>query len=137
MEVIGRHASQPPISAASLTALRAMAEPTRARIVALLGHGERCVCEVVADLGLSTALVSHHLRVLRNAGLLGERRSGRWVYYSLDLANLARVRADLDTLLTPSDADATECLSSDCSTKAAARQPFVFGDLPNVVQPVR
>lgn len=54
--------------------------------MALLGHGEHCVCDVGEALGLSTALVWHHLRVLRPSGLLRERRSSSssWVFYALN-----------------------------------------------------
>ncbi len=62
--------------------------------------------------------MSHHLRVLRNAGLLRERRSGRWVYYSLDLDHLARVRAALTDLLAPTDTAAAACVCSDCGSLA-------------------
>ena len=108
------HATTSSLPPDDLVGLQAVAEPTRARIVALLGHGEHCVCDVGEMLGLSTALVSHHLRTLRAAGLLRERRSGRWVYYSLDLGRLASLRAAITDLLTPTDAATTACLCSDC-----------------------
>jgi ArsR family transcriptional regulator len=115
-----RHPIVPAVRDESLAALQALAEPTRARIMVLLGHGEHCVCDVGDALGLSTALVSHHLRVLRSTGLLRERRAGRWVFYALDLERLAGLRADLDALLTPTDAAAATCLCSECGTKSAA-----------------
>lgn len=103
-----------------LVALQVVAEPTRARIVALLGHGEHCVCDVGEMLGLSTALVSHHLRTLRSTGLLRERRSGRWVYYSLNVERVAALRAAVADLLTPTDAATTVCLCSDCGSQRTA-----------------
>ena len=106
------HPIAPPLAPDLLVALGAVAEPTRARIVALLGHGEHCVCDIGEILGLSPALVSHHLRTLRASGLVRERRSGRWVYYSLDLDRLASLRAALADLLTPTDAATTACLCS-------------------------
>jgi ArsR family transcriptional regulator len=106
-----------------MAALQAIAEPTRARIVAFLGHGEHCVCDVGDMLALSPALVSHHLRVLRGSGLLRERRSGRWVYYSLNLDALARLRVAATALLTPTDEAATACLCSDCG-QARPRRPY-------------
>jgi ArsR family transcriptional regulator len=82
-------------------------------------------------LGLSPALVSHHLRTLRASGLLRERRSGRWVYYSLDLDRLASLRAALADLLTPGEAAATACLCSDCGTsRTVAPQPSSLRRLP-------
>jgi ArsR family transcriptional regulator len=104
-----------------MAGLQAIAEPTRARIVALLGHGEHCVCDVGDTLALSPALVSHHLRVLRESGLLRERHSGRWVYYSLDLDAIERLRVAVAGLLTPTDETAASCLCSDCGPERASR----------------
>ena len=116
MDAHATHAITSPLEPEVLAALQAVAEPTRARIVALLGHGEHCVCDVGDVLGLSTALVSHHLRTLRASRLLRERRSGRWVYYSLDVERVAALRAAVVDLLTPTDAATTACLCSDCGS---------------------
>jgi ArsR family transcriptional regulator len=62
---------------------RALGDETRLRIVALLAHGELCVCHLHEALGLSQPNVSRHLAVLRAAGIVGGRREGRWVYYAL------------------------------------------------------
>lgn len=102
--------------------LQVLAEPTRARIVAFLGHGEHCVCDVGETLGLSPALVSHHLRALSGVGLLRERKAGRWVYYSLDLQALDAFRGALNAFLTPSDEAAATCLCSDCGPERVARR---------------
>ena len=123
MDMILPHPSGPTISPDNLAALQAVAEPNRARIVALLDHGEHCVCDVGDALGLSTALVSHHLRVLRSSGLLRERRAGRWVYYSLDVEQLGVLRGAITALLTPTDAAATSCLCSDCGTTKGSPAP--------------
>lgn len=62
---------------------KALGDETRLRIVALLSHGELCVCHVEAALGLSQPKASRHLGVLRNAGVVETRREGSWVYYRL------------------------------------------------------
>ena len=111
----------PALAPQVLASLQAIAEPTRARIVALLGHGEHCVCDVGDTLALSPALVSHHLRSLRESGLLRERRSGRWVYYSLDLEALEQLREAVTRLLTPTDEAAAACLCSDCGPERGSR----------------
>ena len=115
------HPPTPAIAPAVMASLQAIAEPTRARIVAFLGHGEHCVCDVGDTLALSPALVSHHLRALRDSGLLRERRSGRWVYYSLDLDAIERLRMEVSNLLTPTDEAAAECLCSDCGVERGSR----------------
>ena len=110
--------SQRPLSAGDHRALQALAEPNRIRIIELLGGGEHCVCDVGEALSLSSALVSHHLRVLREAGLLAERRVGRWVHYSLDVARVAGLREAIDALLTPTDAAKRPCTSSVCGSQS-------------------
>jgi ArsR family transcriptional regulator len=131
MEAHVSHPVAAPLAPDLLVALQAVAEPTRARIVSLLAHGEHCVCDVGDMLGLSPALVSHHLRTLRASGVLHERRSGRWVFYSLDLDRLASLRAAVADLLTPGEAAATACLCSDCGTsQTAAPQPSSLRRLP-------
>jgi ArsR family transcriptional regulator len=126
------HAPGAPLSPSDLRALQAVAEPNRARIVELLAHGEHCVCDVGGALGLSTALVSHHLRVLREAGLVGERREGRWVHYALDLEQLARLRTAVVALLTPSEAASLACGCSDCSPSATRRASLAVAPLESV-----
>ena len=63
--------------------LKALADPHRQRIVLCLGSGERCVCDLTDELKLAQSKLSFHLRVLKEAGLLADRQSGRWIYYRL------------------------------------------------------
>jgi ArsR family transcriptional regulator len=62
----------------------ALGDPTRVRILDALSHGELCVCDLAAVLGLSQSAVSHQLRLLRGIRLVRPRREGRIVFYSLD-----------------------------------------------------
>ncbi len=65
-------------------ALRVLADPARLRLLSLLGahpNGEACVCELTGPIGLSQPTVSHHLKVLTDAGLIGREKRGRWVYF--------------------------------------------------------
>jgi ArsR family transcriptional regulator len=62
---------------------KALSDETRLRIVALLSHGELCVCHLEEALGLSQPKVSRHLAALRSAGVVADRREGTWVYYRL------------------------------------------------------
>ena len=126
------HPAETTLPADVLIGLAAIGEPNRARIVALLGHGEHCVCDVGEMLGLSTALVSHHLRTLRSAGLLRERKSGRWVHYSLDLERIEALRTAIADLLTPSASAAVACACSDCGTRQAATFPTAPRVLPGL-----
>jgi ArsR family transcriptional regulator len=90
---------------AALPLLKLMSEPNRLRIFALLTSGERCVCEIEEAVSLPQNLVSHHLGVLREAGLIRARREGRWIHYSIDKAALRRVYPAVCRLFNP------ECVS--------------------------
>ena len=77
---------------------RALGDETRVRIVALLAHGELCVCHVEKALELSQPNVSRHLGILRMAGIVDARRDGTWVYYKLAAQENAAVQDVLATL---------------------------------------
>lgn len=68
---------------------QALSDPTRLEILDLLSSGERCVCELTAATGAAQSRLSFHLKALLEAGLLRARRSGRWMYYSIDVAGVA------------------------------------------------
>jgi ArsR family transcriptional regulator len=61
---------------------QALSDPTRLDILARLRGGERCVCDLQDDLDAAQSRLSFHLRVLRDAGLVTDRKEGRWVYYT-------------------------------------------------------
>ena len=66
-----------------LTDFKAFSDETRLRILALLEGGERCVCEIVAALQMDQPRISFHLKVLKKAGILKERKEERWILYSI------------------------------------------------------
>jgi ArsR family transcriptional regulator len=61
----------------------ALSDPTRLQLVELLRHGERCVCDLTGALDAAQSRLSFHLKVLKEAGLVTDRREGRWIYYEL------------------------------------------------------
>ena len=61
----------------------ALSDPIRLEIMDFLRDGEKCVCEITPHLNLVQPLVSRHLRILKNAGLIQRRKEGTWHYYSL------------------------------------------------------
>ena len=81
-----------------VAAAKAMGHPARLRILAMLKPGSLCVCQMTAVLDLAASTVSGHLAELRNAGLVVERKSGKWVNYSL--ATEGPASAVLDTVLS-------------------------------------
>ena len=82
--------------------LRALADEARLEIVARLAAagGPVCVCDITPGLGLSQPTVSHHLKVLKDAGVLRSERRGSWVYYSLELWVIGAL-GDLISALAP------------------------------------
>lgn len=61
----------------------ALSDETRLRILELLRSGERCVCDLSDAIGAQQSRLSFHLRTLKEAGLVSDRRQGRWIYYGL------------------------------------------------------
>src|SRR5271168_5411552 len=92
-----------------LTALRAVAEPTRLRLVVLCSRGELTVSELTQILGQSQPRVSRHLKLLCDAGLLDRFREGSWVFYRLSQSNPAGALAR-QLVAACSDADPTIAL---------------------------
>lgn len=79
----------------------ALSDATRLGIIEMLRDGERCVCDLQTDLDAAQSRLSFHLRVLRDAGLVTDRREGRWSYYSIVPDALAELH-DLAVALQPS-----------------------------------
>jgi ArsR family transcriptional regulator, arsenate/arsenite/antimonite-responsive transcriptional repressor len=82
------------------TVLKALADPGRLRLLSLIQAqpaGEACVCHLTEPLGLSQPTVSHHLKVLHQAGLLDRDKRGVWVYYRVRPEALRTLAARLDT----------------------------------------
>lgn len=112
----------------NLEALKSLADENRLRIVMLLADGERCICDLASTLGESDALISHHVKQLREAGLIRTRRVGRWLHCSLEpsafqalstrlsqIGDRAAEAAAAEAAAAAADASATgEC----CSTAA-------------------
>lgn len=70
-----------------------MGDPIRLQILGELTAGQRCVCELLDEIGIAANLLSYHLRVLRDAGLVEATRRGRWVDYRLAPDGLDALRA--------------------------------------------
>jgi ArsR family transcriptional regulator len=83
--------------------LKALSDPVRLRLLSVVAShagGEACVCDLSVGIDLTQPTISHHLKVLRNAGLLRSERRASWVYYAVvpealrDLSSLLNVDAD-------------------------------------------
>lgn len=78
----------------------ALSDQTRLSILEMLRGGERCVCDLQDELEAAQSRLSFHLRVLRDAGLVTDRREGRWAYYAIAPEALAEVH-DLTVAMQP------------------------------------
>jgi ArsR family transcriptional regulator len=82
---------------------KALSDPVRLRLLSLIASfegGEACVCELSGPFEVSQPTISHHLKTLREAGLVGSERRGTWVYYWVLPDALARLSALLQTPVT-------------------------------------
>lgn len=77
-------------------ALKAVAEPTRLQLLSMIQAspgGEACVCDLTAPLGLTQPTVSHHLKILVDAGLITREKRGTWAWYAIAHGRLESIRA--------------------------------------------
>ena len=79
---------------------KALADDTRLEIVSTLFEGEKCVCEINEKLKITQPAISHHLKVLRQAGIVKDSKEGKWIYYSInhDIFNEIFVGEDAEIL---------------------------------------
>ena len=92
-----------PVSAAEAeemsVPLKAIADPVRLRLLSLIAcheGGEACVCDLTGAFDLAGSTISHHLKVLREAGLIASQRRGTWIYYRILPGVLGRLSAALE-----------------------------------------
>jgi len=107
---------------------KAFSDETRLRILKLLEGGELCVCDIVAALNMTQPNVSFHLGVLKEAGLIKDRRKGKWIHYSIDDADMFKRFLLLSVLeRIPGDAmkENQKRLAEFLKTKR--RKPYIAG----------
>ena len=83
-------------------AFKALGDPTRVKLLSVIAaadDGEACVCDLLASVSLSQPTVSHHLKILVDAGLLSREQRGKWAYYRVDQDALARIGESLRPVL--------------------------------------
>lgn len=98
--------------------LKAMADPNRLKIIDLLSCGSLCACDILEHFNFSQPTLSHHMKVLQNAGIVSARKDGKWQHYTLNEEFMTSFKKDTDLLLTSddqcichSDADCPNCSS--------------------------
>ncbi|AGB42090.1 putative transcriptional regulator [Halobacteroides halobius DSM 5150] len=80
--------------------LKALADERRLQIINLLSCGKMCVCDLTDNLEISQPNMSHHLKVLKNAGLIKATKRGKWVDYELDNERIKELQKNLDFMVT-------------------------------------
>jgi DNA-binding transcriptional ArsR family regulator len=98
----------------------AISSPIRIQILLAIGTDEACVCHLESLLNLRQAYISQHLMVLREAGLVMDRRKGRFIFYSLRdsaLLDLIQAAARLQRLEVPTLVSSSECACPNCHSK--------------------
>ena len=101
-------------------ALKALSDPTRLSVFDMLMEGVQCNCEIADRLGLSLSLISHHVRILREAGLVQSQRDpddARWIYYAIDQQALGELNEAIRRLL---DVDRIQPRQPSCGPKRCA-----------------
>jgi ArsR family transcriptional regulator len=80
----------------------ALSDDTRLAIMEMLRGGERCVCDLQGALDAAQSRLSFHLKVLKDAGLVSDRKAGRWSYYTLNVERLSEAGEVLESFTKPS-----------------------------------
>ena len=79
---------------------KALSDENRIKILQLLHGGEKCACVLLDDLPITQPTLSHHMKILCDAGIVQGRKDGKWVYYSIDLPGAERLKVILDQQLS-------------------------------------
>src|SRR5688500_9214267 len=116
-------------AAATAQLFHALSDETRLAVLDMLRGGERCVCDLQGALDAAQSRLSFHLKVLRDAGLVTDRKQGRWSYYALNAERVAEAEAFLADLgearvssptLVPLSRSATKRASARAATRASS-----------------
>lgn len=75
------------------TVFKALGDETRLSIVKMLVGKELCVCDIIDAFSMSQPAISHHLKILKHAGIVNDSRDGKWIYYSLNPQSFEKIEA--------------------------------------------
>ncbi len=88
---------------------KALGDPKRAMIVDMLSCGEMCACNILEKFELSQSTLSHHMKLLRECGLVKAREEGKWTYYSLDADSIQKTKLFFCSITS----DKEDCICKD------------------------
>ena len=83
------------------TVFKALGDENRIRILKLLRSGEKCACQLMGSLDISQPTLSHHMKILCDAGIVKGRKDGKWIHYSINCQGACHVRDMLYATLAP------------------------------------
>ncbi|MCB6992738.1 metalloregulator ArsR/SmtB family transcription factor [bacterium 210820-DFI.6.37] len=86
----------------TIRVFKAFCDENRLSILSLLRTGEKCACDLLEDLRITQPTLSHHMKILCDAGIVQGRKDGKWVYYSIDQEGSENVKRLLEQQLTVS-----------------------------------
>lgn len=86
----------------TIRVFKAFCDENRLSILRLLRTGEKCACDLLEDLRITQPTLSHHMKILCDAGIVQGRKDGKWVYYSIDQEGSENVKRLLEQQLTVS-----------------------------------
>jgi len=90
---------------------KALSDENRIRILGLLQSGEKCACKLLEELNISQPTLSHHMKILCDAGIVTGRKEGKWTHYSICCEGVRRIRGLMKELLS------AENIPADCACK--------------------
>jgi ArsR family transcriptional regulator len=102
-------ASRPANSARTAQLFHALSDEARLQIIQILLDGEHCVCDLMEHLDIAQSRLSYHLKVLKDAGLVSDRRDGRWAHYALEREPFQEAERLLAALRPPGRRLASSC----------------------------
>lgn len=104
---------------------KALGDENRLKIVQMLAEKDMCVCEIIDELSVSQPAVSHHLKNLKQAGIVEDRREGKWIFYSLSQKGLLASLSFLENLVERNDGPKK---TTDCSYCEELRKKMGISD---------
>ena len=87
---------------------KALGDENRIRILKMLCSGEKCACKLLEELKIRQPTLSHHMKILCDAGIVTGRKEGKWTHYSICCEGLGRIRSLMKELLSAGD-DPEDC----------------------------
>ena len=88
--------------------LKALSDENRIRILKMLHSGEKCACKLLEELNISQPTLSHHMKILCDAGIVNGRKEGKWTHYSMCCEGVRQVSAFMKDLLSAEN-NPTDC----------------------------